>query len=125
MPDIFVTDLIQGRVDSVGGLPIVAVCESPFTGFGGLLKRASDIVLSLLILALISVPLLIIALAVKWNSPGPVIFRQRRYGVDGNEITVYKFRTMTVSEDGLHHPAGAERRPANYPRGAVAAEIFA
>jgi putative colanic acid biosynthesis UDP-glucose lipid carrier transferase len=100
VPDIFVTDLIQGRVDSVGGLPIVAVCESPFIGFGGLLKRASDIVLSLLILALISVPLLIIALAVKWSSPGPVIFRQRRYGVDGNEITVYKFRTMTVSEDG-------------------------
>jgi len=100
VPDIFVTDLIQGRVDSVGGLPIVAVCESPFTGFGGLLKRASDIVLSLLILALIAVPLLIIALAVKWNSPGPVMFTQRRYGVDGNEITVYKFRTMTVSEDG-------------------------
>ena len=100
VPDIFVTDLIQGRVDSVGGLPIVAVCESPFTGFGGLLKRASDIVLSLLILALIAVPLLIIALAVKWNSPGPVMFTQRRYGVDGNEITVYKFRTMTVTEDG-------------------------
>jgi putative colanic acid biosynthesis UDP-glucose lipid carrier transferase len=100
VPDIFVTDLIQGRVDSVSGLPVVAVCESPFTGFGGLLKRASDIVLSLLILALISVPLIIIALAVKWSSPGPVIFRQRRYGVDGREITVYKFRTMTVFEDG-------------------------
>jgi putative colanic acid biosynthesis UDP-glucose lipid carrier transferase len=100
VPDIFVTDLIQGRVDSVGGLPIVAVCESPFSGFGGLLKRASDIVLSLLILALVSVPLMIVALAVKWSSPGPVIFRQRRYGVDGKEITVYKFRTMTVSEDG-------------------------
>jgi len=100
VPDIFVTDLIQGRMDSVSGLPIVAVCESPFSGFGGLIKRASDIVLSLLILALIAVPLLVIALAVKWSSPGPVIFRQRRYGVDGKEITVYKFRTMTVFEDG-------------------------
>jgi putative colanic acid biosynthesis UDP-glucose lipid carrier transferase len=100
VPDIFVTDLIQGRVDSVSGLPVVAVCESPFTGFGGLLKRASDIVLSVLILALLSVPLLIVAAAVKWSSPGPVIFRQRRYGIDGKEITVYKFRTMTVCEDG-------------------------
>jgi putative colanic acid biosynthesis UDP-glucose lipid carrier transferase len=100
VPDIFVTDLIQGRMDSVSGLPIVAVCESPFSGFGGLIKRASDILLSLLILALIAVPLLIIALAVKWSSPGPIIFKQRRYGVDGKEITVYKFRTMTVSEDG-------------------------
>jgi putative colanic acid biosynthesis UDP-glucose lipid carrier transferase len=100
VPDIFVTDLIQGRVDSVSGLPVVAVCESPFTGFGGVIKRVSDIVLSLLILALIAVPLLIIALAVKWSSPGPAIFRQRRYGVDGCEIIVYKFRTMTVAEDG-------------------------
>lgn len=100
VPDIFVTDLIQGRVGSVSGLPVVAVCESPFSGFGGLLKRASDVVIALLVLALVSVPMLIIALAVKWSSPGPVIFSQRRYGVDGREINVYKFRTMTVSEDG-------------------------
>jgi putative colanic acid biosynthesis UDP-glucose lipid carrier transferase len=100
VPDIFVTDLIQGRVDSVSGLPVVAVCESPFTGFGGLLKRGSDVVLSLLIIVLLAAPLLLIALAVKASSPGPVIFRQRRYGVDGREITVYKFRTMTVAEDG-------------------------
>jgi len=100
VPDVFVTDLIQGRVDSVGGLPVVAVCESPFAGFGGVVKRVSDIALSLLILSLVSIPMLIIALAVKCNSPGPVVFRQRRYGVDGREITVYKFRTMSVSEDG-------------------------
>ena len=100
VPDIFVTDLIQGRVDSVSGLPVVAVCESPFSGFGGLLKRASDVLLSLLILALIAAPLLVIAIAVKLSSPGPVIFRQRRYGADGREITVYKFRTMTTCEDG-------------------------
>ena len=100
VPDIFVTDLIQGRIDSVSGLPVVAVCETPFTGMNGLIKRTSDIVISLLILALVSLPLLIIALAVKLGSSGPVIFRQRRYGLDGQEFIVYKFRTMTVSEDG-------------------------
>ena len=100
VPDIFVTDLIQGRIDSVNGLPVVAVCETPFTGLNGVIKRISDIVLSLLILTLISLPLLIIALAVKLSSPGPVIFKQRRYGLEGHEIIVYKFRTMTVSEDG-------------------------
>ena len=100
VPDIFVTDLIQGRIDSVSGLPVVAVCETPFTGLNGVIKRISDIVLSLLILTLISLPLLIIALAVKLSSPGPVIFKQRRYGLEGHEIIVYKFRTMTVSEDG-------------------------
>jgi putative colanic acid biosynthesis UDP-glucose lipid carrier transferase len=101
VPDIFVTDLIQGRVDSVGGMPVVAVCETPFSGLHGVIKRASDIVLSLLIVALISLPLLIIALAVKLSSPGPAIFKQRRYGLDGQEIIVYKFRSMTVIEDGV------------------------
>ncbi len=100
VPDIFVTDLIQGRMDSVGGLPVVAVCETPFTGFSGMIKRSSDVVLSLLILALVSPLLLATALAVKLSSPGPVLFRQRRYGLDGREIIVYKFRTMTVWEDG-------------------------
>ena len=101
VPDIFVTDLIQGRLDSVGGLPVVAVCETPFSGFDGVIKRTSDIVLSLQILILISIPLLVIALAVKFSSPGPAIFRQRRYGLDGQDIIVYKFRTMTVIEDGV------------------------
>ena len=100
VPDIFVTDLIQGRMDSVSGLPVVAVCETPFTGLNGVIKRSSDVVLSLLILALISPLLLIIAAAIKMSSPGSVIFKQRRYGLDGREIIVYKFRTMTVCEDG-------------------------
>jgi len=99
-PDTFVTDLIQGRVDSVGGMPVVAVCETPFTGLNWVFKRGSDIVLSLLILTLISPLLLLIALCVKLTSRGPVIFRQRRYGLDGTEIIVYKFRSMTVMDDG-------------------------
>ncbi len=102
VPDIFVTDLIQGRLSTVSGLPVVAVCESPFTGFNGVVKRASDLVLSLLILTLIAPILLIIAVSVKLSSPGPVIFKQRRYGLDGREIIVYKFRSMTVTEDGPH-----------------------
>jgi len=100
VPDMFVTDLIQGRSGSVCGTPVISVCESPFTGTNGAIKRLSDIVLSLLILTLISPILLIIATAVKLGSPGPVIFKQRRYGLDGKEILVYKFRSMTVCEDG-------------------------
>lgn len=99
VPDIFVTDLIQGRLDSISGLPVVAVCETPFTGVSGAIKRASDVVLAIIILLLIFVPMLLIGIAVKLSSPGPVIFKQRRYGVDGREILVYKFRTMTVCED--------------------------
>ncbi|HEV3009443.1 MAG TPA: undecaprenyl-phosphate glucose phosphotransferase, partial [Burkholderiales bacterium] len=100
VPDMFVTDLIQGRLDSVSGMPVVGVCDTPFSGTSGLVKRASDVVLSLLILALAAPLLLALALLVKLSSPGPVIFKQRRYGLDGEEIVVYKFRTMTVTEDG-------------------------
>lgn len=100
VPDMFVTDLIQGRTDTVCGLPVISVCETPFRGPDGLTKRASDIVLSALILLLLAPLLLVLALAVKLGSPGPVIFRQRRYGLDGQEIVVYKFRSMTVTEDG-------------------------
>lgn len=100
VPDTFVTDLIQGRMGTVGGTPVVAVCETPFTGVDGIIKRTSDVVLSLLILVLVSPLLLLIALGVKLSSPGPVLFRQRRYGLDGNEIIVYKFRSMNVTEDG-------------------------
>ncbi len=104
VPDIFVTDLIQARMDAVGRMPVVAVCDTPFSGLNGMVKRLSEIVLSLLILLLISPVLLIVAVLVKLSSPGPVIFRQRRYGLDGEEIMVYKFRSMTVCEDGPNVP---------------------
>jgi putative colanic acid biosynthesis UDP-glucose lipid carrier transferase len=100
VPDMFVTDLIQGRMGSVCGTPIISVCDTPFKGASGAVKRLSDIALSLLILLLISPVLLIIALGVKLSSPGPIIFKQRRYGEDGKEILIYKFRSMTVTEDG-------------------------
>jgi putative colanic acid biosynthesis UDP-glucose lipid carrier transferase len=100
VPDTFVTDLIQGRMDTVGGVPVVAVCETPFTGVSGVIKRGSDLFLATLILVLLSPLLLAIALGVKLTSPGPAIFRQRRYGLDGHEIVVYKFRSMRVLEDG-------------------------
>jgi putative colanic acid biosysnthesis UDP-glucose lipid carrier transferase len=100
VPDMFVTDLIQGRTDTVCGLPVISVCETPFRGPAGVLKRISDVVLASLILLLIAPLLVAIGLAIKLTSPGPVIFRQRRYGLDGEEIVVYKFRSMTVTEDG-------------------------
>jgi putative colanic acid biosysnthesis UDP-glucose lipid carrier transferase len=100
VPDIFVADLIQARVDSIGGLPVVAVCETPFYGFNGVVKRISDVIFASFILIVISPLLLAIAVGVKLSSPGPILFKQRRYGLDGCKIMVYKFRTMTVAEDG-------------------------
>jgi putative colanic acid biosynthesis UDP-glucose lipid carrier transferase len=100
VPDIFVADLIQARVGSIGGLPVVAVCESPFYGFNGVVKRISDFVLAAIILLLVSPLMIAIAAGVKLSSRGPVLFKQRRYGLDGKRIVVYKFRSMSVTEDG-------------------------
>jgi putative colanic acid biosynthesis UDP-glucose lipid carrier transferase len=100
VPDIFVFDLIQARSGEIHGIPVVAMCETPFYGYRGVTKRLTDIGLSITILLLFLPLLMLIALMVKVSSPGPVIFKQRRYGLDGREIAVYKFRTMTVTEDG-------------------------
>jgi putative colanic acid biosynthesis UDP-glucose lipid carrier transferase len=100
VPDIFVFDLIQARSGEIHGIPVVAMCETPFYGYRGVTKRLTDIGLSIAILLLLLPLLLLIAVMVKVSSPGPVIFKQRRYGLDGQEIAVYKFRTMRVTEDG-------------------------
>jgi putative colanic acid biosynthesis UDP-glucose lipid carrier transferase len=104
VPDMFFTDLIQGHTSTVCGMPVISVCETPFRGADGVVKRLSDIVLSTLILLLIFPLLIVLAILVKLTSPGPVIFKQRRYGLDGEQILVYKFRSMTVTEDGPHIP---------------------
>ena len=88
VPDVFGISIIQGRLQDMNGVPVVGICETPFTGTNELAKRISDIVLSSIILVLISPLLLAIAIGVKLSSPGPAIFRQRRNGLDGEEIEV-------------------------------------
>jgi putative colanic acid biosynthesis UDP-glucose lipid carrier transferase len=99
VPNFFIADLIQARIDDIGGMPIVAVCDTPFSGFDGFVKKLSDLIFAIFILCVISPLLILLALGVKLSSPGPVLFKQRRYGLDGQEIVVYKFRSMTVTED--------------------------
>ncbi|MEX2126070.1 MAG: undecaprenyl-phosphate glucose phosphotransferase [Woeseia sp.] len=99
VPDLLSFDLMRSMTTDVDGIPVVALCETPFHGLRGLCKRASDVVLASLMLLFASPFMLIIAAAIKLTTPGSVIFRQRRYGLDGQEIVVYKFRTMTTSDD--------------------------
>lgn len=100
VPDVFGISIIQGRLQDLNGIPVVGICETPFTGTNALAKRVSDITLSLLILTLIAPLLIAVAIGVKLSSPGPTIFRQRRNGLDGDEIIVYKFRSMRVQDNG-------------------------
>jgi putative colanic acid biosynthesis UDP-glucose lipid carrier transferase len=100
LPDVYVFDLMQARFDTVGGMPVIAISETPFMGFNSVLKRGTDVVVSVLALVLLAPLMVVIALAVKLGSPGPVLFKQRRYGLYGEEIYIYKFRSMTVLDDG-------------------------
>lgn len=102
VPDVLVFDLIQPRTSEILGVPVVAMCETPFYGYRGLVKRLMDIGIAGLALAIAAPVMIAIAIAIKRTSRGSVIFRQRRYGLDGREFSLYKFRTMTVSEDGAH-----------------------
>jgi putative colanic acid biosysnthesis UDP-glucose lipid carrier transferase len=100
VPDFFVFQLLHSRWTDILGLPVVSVFETPFYGIDGLAKRLCDIFLGAVALLLATVPMAVIAALIKLTSRGPVFFRQRRYGLDGREIRVWKFRTMTVCEDG-------------------------
>jgi putative colanic acid biosynthesis UDP-glucose lipid carrier transferase len=84
----------------MGGLPAVSIFENPLYGVDGIAKRITDFGLATLTLIALSIPMFVIALAIKLTSPGPVFFRQRRYGLDGREIRVWKFRSMRTCDDG-------------------------
>ncbi|NML14755.1 undecaprenyl-phosphate glucose phosphotransferase [Azohydromonas sp. G-1-1-14] len=118
VPDVFGISIIQGRLQDMNGIPVVGICETPFTGTNELVKRISDLVLASLILVLISPLLVVIAICVKFSSPGPVIFKQRRNGLDGSEILVYKFRTMTCQDDGAVVRQATRQDPRITPAGA-------
>jgi putative colanic acid biosynthesis UDP-glucose lipid carrier transferase len=100
VPDFFVFQLLHSRWTDIGGLPAVSVFENPLYGVDGLTKRLFDFVTASLLLVALSPLLVAVAVAIKLTNRGPVFFRQRRYGLDGNEILVWKFRSMTVCEDG-------------------------
>lgn len=100
VPDFFVFELLHARWTNINGLPAVSVFENPLYGVDGLLKRTVDLLAGVLLLAVAALPMFVVAWLVKRSSPGPVFFRQRRYGLDGREILVWKFRTMTCCDDG-------------------------
>lgn len=100
LPDVFTFNLINSRYKDIGGLPIISVYDSPLDSVGSLVKRIEDLLLGLFLFSLSALPMLLIAMSIKLTSKGPVFFKQRRYGLNGEEIWVWKFRTMNVCEDG-------------------------
>lgn len=100
VPNFFVFDIMHGKMSSLDGIPVLSLHETPFYGVDGWVKRAEDIVVASLILMLIALPMLLIAMGVKLSSPGPILFKQRRYGLNGSVVEVWKFRSMTTMDNG-------------------------
>jgi putative colanic acid biosynthesis UDP-glucose lipid carrier transferase len=117
IPDISILDLIQARSDDIDGIPVIALCESPFQGVRGVVKRASDIAFASLLLLSAAPVMLLICAAIRLTSGGQVFFKQDRYGLDGSRIVVYKFRTMTVCENGDHIVQASRNDPRITPVG--------
>ncbi len=100
VPDLLDFDPLHARLEVLAGLPVVAVRESPLFGMHVLVKRLCDLVGSVVLIGLCAPILLIVAAGVRFTSPGPVLFRQKRFGLNGDAIRVWKFRSMSVVEDG-------------------------
>ena len=100
VPDLFSFDFLYSRVEEINNTPTIPLFDSRIDGINRFLKRIEDIVIGSMILVLISPILLMIAIAIKATSPGPVLFKQLRYGLNGKSIRVYKFRSMKVMENG-------------------------
>ncbi len=96
VPDIFSLRLINHSVREIAGVPVLTLSETPLTGVSKLAKAIEDKVLAFLILLLISPILLIVAIAIKLDSPGPIFFRQKRTGWNGKTFNIWKFRSMRI-----------------------------
>ena len=118
VPDIFAFTLLNARQESVGGLPIISLVDSPLNMLESILKRVFDVVISSLILLVIGIPMIFIAVAVRCTSSGPAVFKQFRYGVDGKPITVWKFRSMYTQDNGLSVEQAQKNDPRITPLGA-------
>lgn len=100
VPDFFTYNLLNARLSHVGATQTISIYESPMKGLSSLFKRIEDIIGASMILSVIAIPMLIISILIKIDSAGPVFFKQKRYGLSGKSINVWKFRSMTVADNG-------------------------
>jgi Undecaprenyl-phosphate glucose phosphotransferase len=113
VPDILQFIALRARMEDLDGLPVINMNDVPLQGVKAWIKRAIDIVLSLLAMIFLAIPFAIIAALVRWTSPGPVFYSQERMGLDGRAFTVYKFRSMYHDAEDTTGPVWARE---NDPR---------
>lgn len=99
VPDLFQMTLSRMSINEMAGIPLIGVKQVRVSPLARFLKRAIDVVFSLSVLILAAPLMALIALAIKMNSRGPILFRQDRVGQDGRPFTLYKFRSMTIGAE--------------------------
>jgi len=109
IPDIFEFITLEAGVEDLDGLPIVNISQPPIIGFSSVMKRIVDVVGSLVLIALFSPLMLMLAIAVKLSSAGKVFYTQKRMGIDGKEFNIIKYRTMLEDAEGITGPVWASK----------------
>jgi Undecaprenyl-phosphate glucose phosphotransferase len=119
VPDLLQFIALRARLEDLDGVPVINLNDIPLQGLNAFIKRALDIAISSMALAVMLVPGLIIAWLIKRGSPGPVLYHQERMGLDGKQFLVYKFRTMPLdAEEGTGPIWGDKEDPRATPVGA-------
>jgi len=107
VPDLLQFIALRARLEDLDGIPVINVNDVPLQGVNAFVKRALDIAISIVALALMAIPGLLIAWLIKRSSPGPVFYQQTRMGLDGRAFSVYKFRTMPLDAEDDTGPVWA------------------
>ncbi|HWQ00318.1 MAG TPA: undecaprenyl-phosphate glucose phosphotransferase [Vicinamibacterales bacterium] len=107
VPDLLQYIALRARLEDLDGVPLIAVNDVPLRGFNSVLKRLIDIAISAAALVLFALPMAVIAVLVRLTSPGPILYRQERMGLDGRAFTVYKFRSMYADAEEVTGPVWA------------------
>jgi len=105
--DFFKTQISRATFDDFYGRPILVFRSAPEASWQGVLKQVLDFVCALVLVILSAVPLLVVAIVIKLTSPGPILFRQQRSGLNGRPFTIYKFRTMVSDAEQRKHELAA------------------
>jgi Undecaprenyl-phosphate glucose phosphotransferase len=107
VPDLVQFLALRARLEDLDGVPIINIHDVPLQGINTVIKRAIDLAISGAAVLVLGVPCALIALAIRWTSPGPVFYRQERMGLDGRPFWVYKFRSMRVDAEEITGPIWA------------------
>lgn len=108
VPDLLQFISLRARLEDLDGVPIISLNDVPLQGLNALLKRVIDVVISAAALVITAVPMAIIAALVKLTSPGSILYKQERMGLDGKAFDVYKFRSMVSGAETRTGPVFAD-----------------